>query len=310
MGGGGGGGGWGSWSQGAAGVDRAVANATATTSYDAEANSFLRDLLADYNDRDAETIQRHIETIRAAVEKDIDGHVDMRFGGSVRKHTYSDGISDIDVLMIVNASTLAQATPAQVLQYVEQRLAARLGGVGVSVKAGNLAVTVRYADGIEIQILPALKTSTGVRIASPEGTWSQVVRPQEFAKKLTTVNQANNGRVVPVIKLYKGLQALLPTNCQLKGYHVESLAIEAFRSYEGRQTLRDMLQRFVEFAASRVTSPMAETTGQSLHVDDHLGAPGSADRQRVAASLGRLATRLASIDKRRAIDDLKDAFGE
>ena len=38
------------------------------------------------------------------------------------------------------------------------------------VSAGNLAVTVNYADGAEIQVLPAIRRSNGsIRIANPGG---------------------------------------------------------------------------------------------------------------------------------------------
>jgi hypothetical protein len=310
---GGGGGDWSAASRSAGSsmrIDRAVATATADASYEASANTYMRDLLSSYNDRDAAEIQARIETIRNAIEKDIDGEVDMLFGGSVRKHTYVDGISDVDVLLTLNASELASASPAEVLRYVEQRLTLRLGKLGVAVNAGALAVTVRYPDGMEIQVLPALRTATGVRIASPDGRWSQVVRPQQFARKLTAVNQANNGRVVPVIKLFKGLQSQTPTNSQLRGYHVESLAIEAFRAYTGRQTLKDMLRHFVECAARRVSSPIADSTGQSLHVDDYLGLSGSADRKRVSAALDRIGQSLDSADARSSIEALRRIFGD
>jgi hypothetical protein len=305
-----GGGGWnrGSGQEVSARVDKAVASATASAAFDAEANAYLQELLATYNDRDTEAIRRHIETIKKAVEKDIDGEVEMLFGGSVRKHTYVDGLSDIDTLMTVNASELSNASPMEVLSYLEARLKARLEPLGVTVRAGALAVTVRYANGTEIQVLPALRTATGVRIASPDGGWSQVVRPQEFARKLTSVNQANNGRVIPVIKLFKGLQSQLPPNSQLRGYHVESLAIEAFRKYEGRQTSKDMLQHFTQFAAARVNAPVVDTTGQSLHVDDYLGGSGSVDRRRVSAALTRVASKLTTADSRASLAALKDAF--
>ena len=287
-----------------------VSDAVTASNYDANANAYLQELLAAFNDRDVDAINRHIATLQQAVEREIEGEVKTLFGGSVRKHTYVDGLSDIDILMIVNNSSLATATPAQVLTYLEQRITARLNHYGVQVKAGDLAVTVRYADGVEIQLLPALRTATGVRIAGKDGRWSNVVRPQEFAKKLTAVNQQQNGKVVPVIKLFKGLQTQLPSNDQLKGYHIESLAIEAFRAYNGRQTPKDMLQHFVKFAARQVNTQVKDTTGQSLHVDDYLGAAGSVERQRVSLSLTRLSTKLVAAEQRGSLSDLKSTFGE
>ena len=141
------------------------------------------------------------------------------------------------------------------LQYLENRIKARLPGVDV--KAGKLAVTVKYHDGTELQLLPSLRTETGVRVAAADGSgWSNVVRPQEFAKKLTAVNQACGQKAVPVIKLFKGLQVSLPATNQLKGYHVESLAIEAFKNYTGRQTYKDMLVHFLHNSSQK--SPRAD----------------------------------------------------
>ena len=63
------------------------------------------------------------------------------------------------------------------------------------VRAGNLAVTVEYADGHELQVLPAIRTKSGYRIADPaHNKWSGVLHPERFAQKLTQVNQSKAGR--------------------------------------------------------------------------------------------------------------------
>ena len=309
---GGSGGGWsGGYTSSNTNINREVSSAADSASYDAAANEYLQELLTGYNSRDAEKIKTHIDTLHKALEKDVEGEFDTLFGGSVRKHTYVDGLSDIDVLITVNNSSLANASAAQVLSYFEKRIAERLSGFGVKVKAGALAVTVSYSDGTEIQVLPALRTANGVRIPSVDGSkWSSVVRPQEFAKKLTSINQANGGKVVPVIKLFKGLQNQLPDTSQLKGYHIESLAIEAFRGYTGRQTPKDMLRHFVDYSSSRISSPIVDTTGQSLHVDDYLGGTNSQERLKVSKALTRLSSRLEASEKRGSIDDLKVIFGD
>lgn len=290
-------------------IDKEAARTTGASSYEADANSFLQDVVSSYNNRDAESIQNHLDVLRKAIEKDIDGLTDILFGGSVKKHTYVDGLSDVDVLLVVNQSSLADTSPQAVLDYIEERIRERLPDT--EVKPGTLAITVSYSDGIEIQLLPALKTRTGVRIANQDGSdWSNVARPQEFAGKLTQVNRDCGNRVVPVIKLFKVLQSSLPGNIQLKGYHVESLAIEAFSHYQGRQTYKDMLRHYVQVAASRVHAPIEDTTGQSRHVDDYLGASGSPARIRTSKALNRIVNKLATADQRGTVDTLRDLFGE
>ena len=106
------------------------------------------------------------------------------FGGSVQKGTYVTGLSDVDVLPIVNESSLVNQSPSDFIGYVQDTIQRRLRNN--SVAAGKLAVTVDYADGTEIQMLPAIRTKTdGVRIAEPGSTqWSNVVHPERFAEKL------------------------------------------------------------------------------------------------------------------------------
>lgn len=294
---GGGGGGWSGDDTGWVQSDDAV--------YEGESNEYLRDLLKDYNARDTEGIRRHLGTLEQAIAKDIDGCVETVFGGSAKKHTAVDGISDVDVLLVVNQSSLAEGTPREALEYVEQSIRNRLPKTDIRV--GALAVKIKFSDGIEIQILPALRTATGIRIADG-AYWSHVVRPHVFAKKLTEVNQACGGGVVKVIKLFKGLQYGLPKEQKISGYHVESLAIEAFRDYKGRHTLKDMLLHYVSTAKTRVLTPIAESTGQSVHVDDKLGEAHSAQRQMISFTLSRMSAKLEDADHRRDIDRLRGLF--
>ena len=205
-------------------------------------NELLQDALQGFNERDAEHDRERLDAILDALCGPGDETITLRFGGSVRKHTYVDSFSDVDVVAILNGNDFAELSPQDVIGTFASRLRERLPGVEVEI--GTLAVTVRYPDGREIQVLPALATKTGLRIANADGAgWSNVVRPDAFAQKLTAVNQANGNRVVPVIKLFKGIvETTLPATVKLTGYHAESLAIEAFATYDGPLTSKAMLR--------------------------------------------------------------------
>ena len=84
--------------------------------------------------------------------------VQTMFGGSVRRRTYVTGLSDVDVLLIVNQSSLVNQPPSEAIAYVQDTIQRRLQNN--SVTAGDLAVTVGYSDGTEIQILPAAPLTT------------------------------------------------------------------------------------------------------------------------------------------------------
>ena len=194
-----------------------------------EFNRYCEDLLVRYNRRNTAATTTHIEELCGFLRQQGDV-VQTMFGGSVRMGTYVNGLSDVDVLLIVNESSLANRPPTEVIGHVSKIIGRRLPHN--KVRAGDLAVSVHYADGTQVQVLPALRTrSGGVRIAEPGATsWSRVVRPDNFARKFAEINGANSGRVVPTIKLAKAILGcyISRPGRKITGYHMESLAIEAF----------------------------------------------------------------------------------
>ncbi|MBD2770978.1 CBASS oligonucleotide cyclase [Iningainema tapete] len=283
---------------------------TDTSSYNSEVNSLLQSVLKDFNDRDAEATQRHLDILKKAIESEIENSVDLLFGGSIRKNTFINGLSDADTLVLVNNTSLEKKSPQEVLDYFAQRIQQRLPNTHVSV--GKLAVTVRYSDGQEIQILPVIRTVSGLRISNPEeGKWSNVVRPDSFARKLTAVNKEFSGKVVPTIKLFKAVvKDILPKDLKISGYHAESLAIEAFKGYQGSRTYKDMLTHLCREATNLVKSPIKDKTGQSLHVDDSLGEANSQARTRISAYLERLTKKIEASDKLKSKEKWLEWFGE
>lgn len=278
-------------------------------SYQSELNLYLQDLLAELNSRDTDKVNTHLQTIKNALSQEISESIELLYGGSIRKHTYVDGLSDIDVLVIIDNSALANEPPRRVVEYFADLIRQRLPGTPV--KTGALAVTLTFSDGYEIQVLPALTTKTGIRIAASDGAeWSNVIRPERFADKLTRVNQANNSGVVPVIKLYKVMNSQLPEDVRLKGYHIESLAIEAFEDYKGPRTRKDMLQHLAGYASEAVLEPVKDSTGQSIRVDDKLGDANSFERKKIAASIKRIVSRMKLADSEASIARWKELMGD
>ena len=275
--------------------------------YDTDLNSYLQTVLADINSRDPDIVNTHLETIKDALSKEDEESITLLFGGSMKKHTYVDGLSDVDMLAIINKSALEGESPQRVIDYFAERMRERLPKT--TIETGDLAVTLKFSDGTEIQVLPALATKTGIRIAD-EKEWSNVIKPEKFAQKLTSVNQENGGRVVPIIKLHKVINSQLPENARLKGYHIESLAINAFEDYKGPRSHKDMLLHFAEYASDSVLRPIEDSTGQSIHVDDKLGPANSPKRQMASVSIKRIVTRMKSADSEAQVDRWKQLMGD
>ena len=198
-------------------------------------NRYCEQMLVQYKRRNTKTVTRHLKSVCDILSHEDDHVVQTKFGGSVQKGTYVTGLSDVDVLLIVNQSSLKKSPPSKVIAYVRDTI--EQGFPENRVTAGKLAVTITYADKIELEILPAIKTVDGFRIADHGSRkWSGVIHPDRFVDRLIRVNNACGGRVVPTIKLLKAL-----ANCFIRdssrrtsGYHMESLAVDAFAGYEGK----------------------------------------------------------------------------
>lgn len=272
----------------------------------AEVNEILAEALQSANTRDSELAGQRLEDVQEAIEDLLEESVNLRFGGSVSKHTYVDGLSDVDALLILNRASAEGKSPKELLAELAGAIADR---VHAEVAAGDLAITVRFSDGMELQLLPAFQAGDGYRIARPRGeTWSDVIRPKRFAEALTEVNQANGGNVVPAIKLFKIAQENLPRNARLSGYHIEALATAAFDGYQGQVDRKSVFLHLLRSAADKVAMPIAETTGQSTYVDRYLGGPDSPERERVAGHIRRLARRLDSADEKLSTAAWEEAF--
>ena len=68
-------------------------------------NQYCEDLLVGYNRRNTKALTRHLESLCGFLRGQGNHVVQTMFGGSVQKGTYVNGLSDVDVLLIVNESS-------------------------------------------------------------------------------------------------------------------------------------------------------------------------------------------------------------
>jgi len=269
----------------------------------------LDSCLARVNTRDTETVRARLDEIRTQLEDMIGESVDLLFGGSVAKHTYVDGLSDIDSLLILKEGTVQGGSPSAVLDAVRSALQGRLEG-RADVTAGRIAVTVEYRDGPKIQLVPAVNRNERLRVPSfRNDNWAEI-DPSGFEKALTKRNQECNGKLIPTIKLAKIGNDMLPEESRLSGYHIESLAIAAFRGYQEPKVVAKMLPAFVERIPTLLSKPIADSTGQSVHVDDYLGPAESVERKQASHLFDRIATRMDNATGAQSLDRWRAILGE
>ncbi len=271
-----------------------------------DVNEYLAELLAKFNARDPALANSRLDAI-ADVLRDVAEIEAVLLGGSVAKHTAVDGISDVDALVVLNRKDLEGKTPGEVKDAFFAQLCDQLPRSEVAdVSKGEMAVTVTYKDGNEIQLLPALRSGTRVLLATPaSGTWSEI-NLKRFQSALTRANEKVGRTLVPAIKLLKAINADLPPQKRLTGYHIEALAVDAARTYSGSNVPREVLIHLCKHAAERVLKPIADPTGQSHCVDDYLGAADGPRRRIAGQALSGIARRLETAG---SIGEWKAVFG-
>ncbi len=268
--------------------------------FEVEVAGYLSELLGRYG-RDAELVHERLDGAKEVLQDETESSFDTLFGGSVAKHTFVDGLSDIDALLVINGSKFEDHTPPKILERIQSILRDGLPE-NVVVDHGSMAVSITYADGMVVQLLPALRTEGGMKVPSARNEgWSEI-EPNGFRQALTNHNEQCGGKLIPTIKLAKAVIANMPEQYRLTGYHVESLAIAAFKGYDGKRTTETMLPLLFDKAKSLVLAPIRDSTDQSVHVDEYLGPENSAERQSVSHLLGGIAKRMrnASAGKSRA----------
>jgi hypothetical protein len=270
---------------------RQTEDKTTVAAFEAKLSGILGGLLAEYNGRDRDLTRERLDTIKAALKDEIDGSFDQLFGGSVAKQTHVEGMSDVDCLVLIDDSELKGRAPDAVLSKMARILEKSCDGVSVS--AGRMAVSVEYEDGMLIQILPALREKGGhLHVPSSRNSGWSKINPVAFTEALSRRNEECGHKLVPTVKLAKAIIGQLPEAQRLSGYHMESLGIAAFKSYDGPKATSAMLPEFFERASKLVLSPITDSTGQSVHVDGYLGVASSDARVAASHLMERLAKRM------------------
>ena len=91
---------------------------------------------------------------------------------------------------------------------------------------------------------------------------------------------------------------------KISGYHMESLAIDAFKDYQGPLDPKNMLIHLLEHSMDAVKSPIKDSTGQSRYVDEYLGAAESGPRKRASTYFGQMRGKVNSCKTRAAFNAL------
>lgn len=263
------------------------------SSYRSEVDDYLQDRLTnEINQKDVDKINARKAEILKTLKEDFDAE-DISTGGSYSKHTYVNGMSDIDILIKLgvysDSSIPNKEDSKEVLKNIAERLRQKYPRTEIEV--GKMAITLKFSDGTEIQVLPAFSRYNGYKIPDPDSNGWTPSNPERFKRKLTEVNQENGGKVKPIIKLAKDV--LNKNNVPIKSYHLENIAVEAFENYPGGRSYSEMLIYLLKAAEKKVKRKMPDETGQSEYVDEYLGNKGSKKRLELSRKIRNVKEKLS-----------------
>ena len=273
--------------------------------FEGDKSEYLDKLLAQYNSKDSDDISDRLGELAKILDDGAEIEKTM-YGGSVAKHTDISGISDVDALVFLNTQNLKEKSPNKLLNSFLKELQTKIDMGNIKeIKKGNMAITVTYEDGIEIQLLPAIQIGTKVHIPSgAKNTWNDT-NPKIFQKELTKANKTTNNGLVPAIKLMKSINAELPEQKKLGGYHLEAMAVQSVKNYTGEKSTRALLMSLIDHCSKSVLTKTRDSTGQSKFIDSDLGASSSIQRRNISNTWLGISKRLSTAT---SIDDWKSFF--
>src|SRR5260370_16436855 len=121
--------------------------------FETQVSNDIGDLLGEYNNRNADAVRKALERLKKALENDVeDGTITPVFGGSVRKRTYVDGISDIDSLFVLKGDELTGMEPSEALDFFESKV--RTAFTDAKPDKARMSLRIPH-EGVELELLPA-----------------------------------------------------------------------------------------------------------------------------------------------------------
>ena len=152
-----------------------------------------------------------------------------------------------------------------------------------------MAVSVKFSDGLEVQVLPAYREGKAYKIPDVDSSGWKSSNPLAHSSKLSEENEKCSGQLIPTIKLAK--QLFKRNGIELKSYHVENIALKAFDHFNGPFSNRIMLRHLLSKSKTLVYQRIADRAGQTNDVSNYLSQQ---DRSQLSKKLESLETRLES----------------
>lgn len=281
----------------------------------------------------AEVAQKMPTRVRDFLEKSAILHTvepHSRLAGSYARHTALKNIKDVDILVLI-APEYAEEEPEAVLESLFKALgelpeALDDEGEVVIRRHQRRSVNVHLErQAFDLDVVPALAPHGLAKpLLIPDRDWSKWVptHPLGYASSLSSLNQDNGGKVVPLVKLLKHWRDEQMTYRRPKSYWLECIVHQAFS--EGAietkaKSYAELFAGLLEIIQDGFARFLAEAAAVPVIADPMLGNNVSFNWERSAfesfmrrldESRGWVQSALAQEDPGEAAELWRKVFGE
>lgn len=270
-----------------------------------------------------ELVQHRHNAIRTFLKNNLPW-CETKLLGSVQRRTRIDplrGLEGFDIDLLVQLGTFSSFSPCGVtaLQALSQVYDITSGTSRYSDSFADApTITVNYADGMVVELVPAYADGTRVQSPPHNAFWipgNGVWRPADYdfdAAYITQQNQSTSGLLVPLIKMLKAWRRTR-LDSFLRSYHLEVMAANILPSAistiqrEGRLLTWPLLVwSFFAWANTRSQVPGTFSEPTDYYMTDLSRAVVEAEMNRCEA----LARRAIDIDGSSSLEIWRDIFGQ
>lgn len=245
--------------------------------------AYFENLLGEINlhidDEERGLIEKKQDLLRVELRKRLSLTEDF-LTGSYSRHTIikpkdPDEKFDVDLFVVFSADKYRDSELESMRQEVETCLkqikedCPQLAITGINTKQRR-SVGVEFGQNFQIDVVPAVEVVREQRykIFDKKSSESVVSNPNLHGVSLTKANDANNGLLVPLIKILKSWKR---EKCDfVKSYHIELLAVTIF-SEKRIVSLPEALPIFFKEAENYLKKPcLKDPANYEMYIDAYL----------------------------------------
>lgn len=189
--------------------------------------------------------------------------------GSYARGTSTPPLHDVDVMVVLDPARIDTSTPDAMVRGVMETLQRHYPNARPQRRSVGLGF-----DDFSIDVVPALKTTPGYRIADidPHNATAPTrwvtTQPRAHTERLQRANEQSNGAAAALVAVLKHANRDHAT--RLKSFHLETMVLDA--ELPSRSSFASSIQAALNALATRVEAACIDRGGAGLRVDDYLAA--------------------------------------